>query len=425
MESTIVVLVLLLGFIIGLIVGWVLKSFRLKAGKEMADELLRKNEVQQQANLQAVVESLKSSFGALSLEALSKSTEEFLKLSNERLESQRQVHEKGMEAKKGLIDQQLHRMTGKMEEVSGLMRELEKDRVRKFGELSQQLKNTSEQTSALLQTTGMLREALANSRIRGQWGERMAEDVLQLAGMIENVNYLKQRKIEGVGTRPDFTFLLPKNLVMNMDVKFPLDNYVRFVESDAAPEKEKFRNDFLKDVKSRVREVTTREYINPEQNTVDYVLLFIPNEQIYAFIHEQDSSILDDAMRNRVIFCSPITLFAVLAVVRQAVENFALHETSNEILSLFGAFRKQWAEFLKRFEVLGKKISDTQKEYESILTTRRRQLERPLNKIERLRTERGLAVAQDEGHEEAQEEPKNDEGVKSYEDSVQGEGLRT
>ena len=148
----------------------------------------------------------------------------------------------------------------------------------------------------------------------------------------------------------------------------------------------------MRDVKARIKEVTTREYINPEQNTVDYVLLFIPNEQIYSFIHEQDSSILDEGLKNRVIFCSPITLFAVLAVIRQAVDNFALERTSNEILSLLGIFKKQWGEFVKKLELLGKRIEDTQKEYELLTTTRRRQLERPLNRIDDLRTQKGLSI---------------------------------
>jgi DNA recombination protein RmuC len=145
-------------------------------------------------------------------------------------------------------------------------------------------------------------------------------------------------------------------------------------------------------VRSRIKEVTTKDYINPEQNTVDYVLLFIPNEQIYSFIHAQDSSIMDEAIRNRVIFCSPITLFAVLAVIRQAVDNFALEKTSSEILSLLGVFRKQWEEFLGKLETLGKRIEDTQKEYESLTTTRRRQLEKPLQKIDDLRIQRGLPI---------------------------------
>ena len=101
---------------------------------------------------------------------------------------------------------------------------------------------------------------------------------------------------------------------------------------------------------------------------------------------------MDEGIKNRVIFCSPITLFAILAVVRQAVDNFALEQTSNEMLSLFGAFKKQWEEFVKRFEILGKRINEVQKEYESITTTRRRQLENPLNKIESIRSQRGIAI---------------------------------
>ena len=387
---------LAIGFVLGLLAAFFLRLIQGKTARELAEELFRENEAQRKANIDSIIENVKASFGGLSLDALSKSTEEFLKLAKARLESERETSLKEFDAKKGLIDQQLHQMTSKLEDVSRLMKELEKDRVEKFGKLASQLNTATHQTTALMETTTLLREALASTKARGQWGERMAEDVLQLAGFIENVNYLQQKAINGSGSRPDFTFLLPRNLILNMDVKFPLDNYIKFLETDSEPEKVKFRNDFLRDVKARMREVTTREYINPEQNTVDYVLLFIPNEQIYSFIHEQDSSILDEGIKNRVIFCSPITLFAVLAVIRQAVDNFALEKTSDEILSLLGAFKKQWDEFLKKLELLGKRIEDTQKEYELLTTTRRRQLERPLNKIEALRIQGGLPINVDE-----------------------------
>ncbi|NVM24504.1 MAG: DNA recombination protein RmuC [Desulfobacterales bacterium] len=381
-----------IGFVLGLLVAVLLRLIQGKTAQELAEELFRENEIQRKANIDSIVENIKASFGELSLDALSKSTEEFLKLAKARLESEREVSLRELDAKKGLIDQQLHHMTSKLEDVSILMKELEKDRVRKFGELASQLSTATQQTTALMQTTTLLREALASTKARGQWGERMAEDVLRLAGFVENVNYLKQKAIEGAGSRPDFTFLLPRNLRLNMDVKFPLDNYTRFLETDLEAEKVKFRNDFLRDVKARIKVVTTREYINPEQNTVDYVLLFIPNEQIYAFIHEQNNSILDEGIRNRVIFCSPLTLFAVLAVIRQAIDNFALEKTSSEILSLLGVFKKQWDEFLKKLELLGKRIEDTQKEYELLMATRRRQLEKPLSKIEELRTQGGLPI---------------------------------
>jgi DNA recombination protein RmuC len=387
-----VLVALVIGFVLGLGAALLLRLIQGKTARRLAEELFRESEEQRKASIEAILENMKATFGNLSLDALSKSTEEFLKLAKARLESERETSLKELDSKKGLIDQQLHQMNSRLEDVSRLMKELEKDREKKFGELTSHLNTATQQATVLMQTTAQLREVLASTKARGQWGERMAEDVLRLAGFIENVNYLKQKSIEGAGLRPDFTFVLPKDLQLNMDVKFPLNNYVRFLEADVESEKTRFRSDFLRDVKARIREVTTKEYINPEQNTVDYVLLFIPNEQIYSFIHNEDSSILDEALKNRVIFCSPITLFAVLAVIRQAVDNFALEKTSNEILSLLGVFKKQWDEFTGKLEVLGKRIDDVQREYELITTTRRRQLERPLQKIDDLRTQRGLPL---------------------------------
>ena len=395
MDFTPIILVIFFGIALGIAFALSLRFMHTKSANEIAEKLFQENEAQRKASIDTVIENVKASFGSLSLDALSKATEEFLKLSKTKLESEREVCAKELDEKKVLIDQQLQRMSSELKNISTLMNELEKDRVEKFGELTTQLRTTSEQTTALMHTTNTLREALASTRARGQWGERMAEDVLRLAGFVEEINYLKQKTIEGSGSRPDFTFLLPQNLKVNMDVKFPLDNYVKFLEAHSELEKVKSRNDFLRDVKARIKEVTTREYINPDQNTVDYVLLFIPNEQIYSFIHEQDSSILDEGIKNRVVFCSPITLFAVLAVIRQAVDNFSLEKTSNEILSLLGNFKKQWALFLKKLELLGKRIDDTKKEYDALITTRRRQLERPLDKIEAIRTERCVPISND------------------------------
>jgi DNA recombination protein RmuC len=94
-----------------------------------------------------------------------------------------------------------------------------------------------------------------------------------------------------------------------------------------------------------------------------------------------------------VVFCSPITLFAVLAIIRQATENFSLEQTSREILALLGAFNKQWGEFVARMELMGKRLADAQIEYESLVTTRKNQLERPLRKIEELRQQKGITAA--------------------------------
>jgi Uncharacterized protein conserved in bacteria len=384
------------GFVLGIAAALILRMVQTKTAKELAEELFQESEARRKLDLEAVMDHVRASFGSLSLDALSKSTEEFLKLAKAKLDSEREVSEKDLGAKKALIDQQLQRMSTELESVTKFMQELEKDRVEKFGVLASQLKTAGEQTAALVQVTATIREALASTKVRGQWGERMAEDVLKLAGFVEKINYLKQKAIEGASSRPDFTFLLPNNLKLNMDVKFPLDNYLKYLEAQSEVDKAMYRTAFLRDVKARTKEVTTREYINPDDNTVDCVLLFIPNEQVYAFIHEQDSSILENGIKNRVVFCSPITLFAVLAVIRQAVEHFSLEKTSRDILSLLGRFKKQWDEFCNKLETLGKRIEDTQREYGILMTTRRHQLEKSLDKIEFLRTQWGLSAPPEE-----------------------------
>jgi DNA recombination protein RmuC len=292
-----------------------------------------------------------------------------------------------LDGKKALIDQQLGAMTSELGKVGELVRGLDADRRSAFGELANELQRQHEGLNALSENTRQLREALASQKTRGQWGERMAEDVLRLSGFLEGVNYRRQATLAESGGRPDYTFLLPNGLVMHMDVKFPLDNYVRSLEAESELETRRFRDQFLRDVRDRVRELTTRGYLDDGTETVDCLLLFIPNEQVYAYVHEQDRSILDDALRHKIVLCSPLTLYAVLAVVRQAVDNFRLEKTSNEILALLGEFSLQWQKYVLQLEKVQQRFDAVGKEYAALMSTRHRALQRPLDKIEALRHE--------------------------------------
>lgn len=393
-------MVFIIGVLLGSFLVFIIQWLRRKEAREIARELISESDSQRVEDLEALITRVKDSFGALSLEALSKNTEDFLKVANETLSKQTRVGEKELEGKKQLIDQTLGVMKEDLLKVQELVKGFEKDREKKFGELTNQLKATAEQTGRLQETTSQLKGALASTKVRGQWGERMAEDILRLAGFVEGVNYQRQKTLETVSARPDYTFFLPQGLKVNMDVKFPLNNYLRYLEAGGESDREKYRSQFLRDVRGRIKEVTTRDYINPAENTLDYVIVFIPNEQVYAFINEHDRSLLDDALRNRVILCSPITLYAILAVIRQAVENFNLEKTTEQILSLLGSFSKQWSLFLKSLEKMGKKIEDAQSEFTALNATRRNQLERPLKQIEDLRKQKGILPEASFGEEE-------------------------
>jgi DNA recombination protein RmuC len=318
------------------------------------------------------------------------SVQTLVNMSEQVLTRHAKLGEQDLDTKKQLIDQSIKEVRDNLKSVEGLVTDLEKNRERSFGQLAEQLKFASEQTLKLQETTGKLQVALGNSRVRGQWGERMADDILKSIGFLEGVNYRKQQVSETSGNRPDYTFLMPNNLQLNMDVKFPLDNYMKFVDAESDTDREAYKSAFIKDTRQRVKEVTTRDYINPEQNTVDYVLVLIPNEQVYRFVNESDPSILDYALENKVVLCSPVTLYAVLALINQAVKNFKTEKAIDEIIQQVSFFLIQWQKYVECMDKMGKKIGEAQKEYDYLITTRRSKLERPLKKIDDIRKERGI-----------------------------------
>src|SRR5215471_14477921 len=214
--------------------------------------------------------------------------------------------------------------------VAELVTSLSRERAEQSGRVETRLAEVAATNARLADTTQSLRQALANPQARGQWGERMADDVLRAAGLVEGISYRKQ-SATAAGTVPDFTFLLPGGRVLHMDVKFPVDNYLRYLEAASDRERDQYAIAFVRDVRARVRELSGRVYIDADDR-LDEVLLFIPNESVYAFVHSHDRELVEVALRQKVVLCSPCTLFSVLAVIRQAEEQTRLQRTSDEIL---------------------------------------------------------------------------------------------
>ncbi len=406
MTTTIISFVL--GVIIGGIVAWLMASSKAKSSEavnnllkgqltdretELAktrDELINEKQTRSsmdakyqeaEKNLQTIETWLTDKLGSISLDALSKNSAEFLKLAEEKLKSQTVEGRKELEGKKELIDKSVETIAKTVLEIQKKLEDVEKGSFK----ISTLVEQHADITSKLKDTTEHLKHALVSSKKRGEWGERMAEDILKLVGLIEGINYMKQKTLEGSSGRPDYTFFLPNSLKINMDVKFPLENYQNYLDAQTEHDRKRFKEELLRNTKTMIRQVTNRSYIDTADNTVDYVIVFIPNEQVYSFINESDPTIMDDALRQKVILCSPFTLYAVLAVIRQAVANFNLEQTASEILKLLGEFSKQWSMYKEKFEIMGKRLDDAKKEYDTLLTTRTNQLERPLRKIEDLR----------------------------------------
>jgi DNA recombination protein RmuC len=286
------------------------------------------------------------------------------------------------------FDQRVEGLGAQLQQLGQVVTTLQRDAAEHHGQLTTGIEAVARTSRQLAETTGRLREVLASPKARGQWGERIADDVLRQAGMVEGVSYRKQTAIAG-GTIPDVTFLLPGGRRLHMDVKFPIDNYVRHLEAATQHERDAAARAFLRDVRARVKELATRGYLDPADG-LDQVLLFIPNESVWAFMHEHDAELIDVALAQKVVLCSPLTLFALLAVIRQAVEQAQLARTSDEILQCLAGFRLEWTKFSDSLDTVVKRFETAQRGLEEVTGPRRRQLERRLDRVDALRSQRGL-----------------------------------
>ena len=347
--------------------------------------------------LQAALGALREQAAVERDTAVRAALEQAAVLNRQQLDAGLQAGQRELTARHEQADARLdlveRRMRDELGRVGDLVQQLGRHHAASLRGVEATLAAHAETTAALAGTTQSLREALASPKARGQWGERMAEDVLRLAGFVEHVNYEKQTAVAGGRAVPDFTFPLPKGHVLYMDVKFPLAAYLRYLDSGTEAERGAHRATFVRDVRLRVRELAGREYMRQgTRPSVDYVLMFLPNETVAAFVHECDPGLVDDALGQRVVLCSPLTLFALLGVIRQAFDNFMVEQTSEEILAVLGAFEQQWQKFAASLDAVGKRLDSTQNAYEELAGTRRRALERPLARLSSLRTDRGIAA---------------------------------
>ncbi len=287
-----------------------------------------------------------------------------------------------LESRRRAVEETVRGLRDQLEQYQRLIREFERERERKYGNLESELRNASQATLRLQETTGRLNEILGNVRLRGQWGERMAEDIIRYAGLVEGVNYHRQKSLASSGTKPDYTFLLPDEHVVNMDVKFPLNNYLRMVNAEDDAGREAYARDFQRDVRDRIREIQTREYINPREKTLDFVLLFIPNEQVFSLIHERMPDVMDLALRQKVVLCSPFTLYAMLCVIRQAYENFRYEKDLKKIIRQIEQFVTIYDRFKGRFEGLGATLAKAIGQYEDLRDKSFKQLETKMRHID-------------------------------------------
>lgn len=326
-------------------------------------------------------EDLQDKIARLSTEALRQNSEQFLNTAKEVLSSQKNEIKTDLEGKKSVIAELIAEIRRDIKKNEERIAKSDEDRVRSFSSLANELKSYREITGDLKISTDRLKDLLSNNQMRGAFGEQVAEDLLKMAGFVIGQSYTKNEAQDSHSTRPDFTLLLPDQTKVNIDVKFPYSALIKYTETEDKLEKQKHLNDFKKDVKEKIRQVCTREYVNPEDKTVDFVVLFIPNEMIFSFIYDKMNDIWEEAMKKKVILAGPFSFTAILRMIKQAYTNFRYQENLHHIIGLIQRFDVEYQKYSEGVDKLGERIKSATSQYEIVSSTRDKKLTSIVDKI--------------------------------------------
>ena len=276
-----------------------------------------------------------------------------------------------------------------------------KDFLEKTGEIKSSITGVDQQTRNLI-------SVLNNNQSRGQWAEFQVEDLLEIMEYKDGIHYQTQKRMSS-GTIPDFTFYLPENKTINMDSKFPLTNYMEIAKLNRDLEDEtlnelarreitesiKNKNkEFLdKAIKTKIDDTSSREgYISAEEGTVDFVLMYIPLENLYHFLLTSEiganrTPVIQYAFSKKVILVSPQTLMAYLETIRHSMKLFSLQTDTKNILATHEKIKVEIRKFIESFDDVTKRLDQTVKSFEALKITRVNKLEKSFEELDSVNKE--------------------------------------
>ncbi|PCI92831.1 DNA recombination protein RmuC [Candidatus Aerophobetes bacterium] len=346
--------------------------------KKSADEKLKL--------LENAKEKLTDTFKALSSETLAKNNSSFLQLAKESFEKHFEKSESSLDKKHHILKELFNPVKESMTKLDMGMKEIEKDRKSDQATLKEQIKHMMETETALKEETRTLVNALKAPHVRGRWGELQLRRVVELSGMVNHCDFVEQKQSDHEESlhRPDMVIQLPGNKQIIVDAKTPFEAfYAAQATKDDAERLTKLKL-HAKHIRKHIIDLGRKAYFESFDNVPELVVLFLPSEGFFSAALEQDPSLIEIGVDQKVILATPITLIGLLRAISYGwkQEKISLH--AKDIHTLGKELYKRICDMQSHITKLGKNLTSSVDSYNKMLGSLESRVLVSARKFERL-----------------------------------------
>ncbi len=377
---------LLLGIVIGGMVG-VLAAFLWLRGRLARAEMElvrqqailegeRRNAAEKAELLKKEGERLKTEFEALAAQALRANNESFLAVARETLGREQAAAKGELELREQAVGKLVEPLARSLEKVNEELGRIEKARAEAFGGLNEQLRALAGSHEKLQAETGNLVQALRRPSGRGQWGEMQLRRVVEMAGMIDHVDFDVQVSSESEAgrLRPDMIINMPGGSQVVVDAKTPLEAYLKALETDDDAARAGHLADHARQVREHVRKLSGKAYQGQLAASPEFTVMFLPSESIFYAALEKDPGLIESGVDQKVLLATPTTLIALLRAVHYGWQQQSLAENAARISDLGRDLYERMGTLAEHFADLGKKIGGSVDAYNRAVGTLERRV---------------------------------------------------